>query len=532
MLYAGETTCHTLCMAFSFVIKNAMVIDGTGEPMHKADVGISGKEIKTIGAIDIKEGGEVIEGEGFYLMPGMIDLTNHADRNFSLFRAPRAENLVRQGITTIVIGACGISLAPLRKTEDIAIVRPWVDTSAINTDWRTFAEYRVVLARQHTGVHVASLVGHATIALQKENTPLLLEQALDEGARGLSISLHHAPGQTIAEDDLVSLMERVRDRGGLVSIHLRDEGSGLLSSVAEAIRLARRSGSRLHIAHLRALGRTNWPQISEVLGMIRRARNEDITITADVAPYGRTDAQLVSFLPAWAREDGEERLNERLANPTERHAIARALTELTLHPDRILFASLDKEKELVGKTLAQAAQSREVTAEEAFIDILRINNLAVRVFSKTISQSSVREMLQEKFTTLSSNGEIVTASEEQSHLLLERELPHPRSFGTLPRFFDRFVRKKIDAPGASILWEEAIRKATSLPASVIGLSDRGVIRSGARADLVLFDPNTIKDNASYPHPYQYPDGITHVFVNGKPAIKNGVFNPTASGEVL
>lgn len=524
-------------MAYSYIIKNATVIDGTGEAMRKADVGIFGKEIKTVGTIRAEEGGELIDGAGLYCMPGMIDLTNHADRNFSLFAAPQAENLIRQGITTIITGVCGISLAPLTSPEDINVVSPWVDVARINTDWLSFAEFRAVLGRQKLGINVGTLVGHATIAPHENQAIFLFEQALAEGARGFSVSLHHAPGQAISETSLLAFAERARKSGGLFSLHLRNEGAGFLSSVAEAIRIARLSGARTHIAHLEALGRTNWPQNKEALAMIRRAREEGVAISADTALYGRTNARLVSFLPAWAREEGERRLKERLADRARRQEIENALRALTLHADRILFVSLDKEKELVGKTLAQAAELRGVAPEAALLDILYANDFRARVFSKTISETNVREALKEDFVAVSSNGEIVISSEEEPHHILEKELPHPRSFGTLPRLFHRFVNDLAVKPPSEerksmLSWEKAVRQATSLPAEIAGIADRGVIKSGMKADLALFDPNTIKDNATYLHPYQYPDGISFVFVNGKPAVANGKFYPVSAGEVL
>lgn len=514
-------------MAYSYIVKNVAVIDGTGEKMRRTDVGISGKEIKFVGNIREAESGEVIDGVGLYAMPGMIDLTNHADRNFSLFDAPQAENLLRQGITTIVTGVCGISLAPLTSPEDINVVSPWIEIESINTDWLSFMEFRNALGRQKLGINVATLVGYATIARHGHTALLLFEQALAEGARGFSVSLHHAPGQIASEKSLFVFAEHVREREGFFSLHLRDEGADLLSSVAEAIRLARLSGARTHIAHLQALGRTNWPHFAEALAMIRRAREEGIAISADIAPYGRTNARLVSFLPAWTREGDEDRIKERLANTTERQEIEKALSTLTLHSNRILFASLDKEKELVGKTLAQAAELRGIAPEAALLDILYANDFRVRVFSKTISEVNAREAFKEEFIVVSSNGEIAVSSEEKPHHILEKELPHPRSFGTLPRLFDRFVKNNGALP-----WEEAVRRITSLPAEIAGIADRGVIKSNMRADLVLFDPTTIKDNATYLHPYQYPDGIKYVFVNGKPAIVNGIFQPLATGEVL
>lgn len=514
-------------MAYSYIVKNATVIDGTGEKMRQADVGISGKEIKFVGNVRETESGEVIDGVGLYAMPGMIDLTNHADRNFSLFEAPQAENLLRQGITTIVTGVCGISLAPLTSSEDINVVSPWVDVTGINTDWLSFGEFREVLERQRLGINVVTLVGYATIAPHGDQALFLFEQALAEGARGFSVSLHHAPGQDASEKFLFAFAERVRERGGLFSLHLRDEGADLLSSVAEAIRIARLSGARAHIAHLQALGRTNWPHFAEALAMIRRAREEGIAISADIAPYGRTNALLVSFLPAWAREGGGERIKERLADTRELQEIEKALRAFTLHPDRILFASLDKEKELVGKTLGAAAELRGIAPEAALLDILYANDFRVRVFSKTISEANVREALKEDFVAISSNGEITLLSEEQPHHILEKELPHPRSFGALPRFFDRFVKNN-----GALSFEEAVRRVTSLPAEIAGITDRGTIKPGMKADLVLFDPATIKDKATYLHPYQYPEGIKYVFVNGKPAIVNGIFRPLPAGEVL
>ena len=236
-------------MAYSYIIKNAAVIDGTGKPMRKADVGISGKEIKTVGTIDAREGGAPIEGEGLYLMPGMIDLTNHADRNFSLFEAPEAENLVRQGITTMVTGVCGISLAPLTASEDINVISPWVDVRGINTNWLSFGEFRETLGRQNLGINIITLAGYGTLAAGgAESALLLFDQACAQGARGFSVSLHHTPGQAISEASLLAFADHARERGGFLTFHVRDEGSDFLSSVAEVIRIARLSGARTLLA--------------------------------------------------------------------------------------------------------------------------------------------------------------------------------------------------------------------------------------------------------------------------------------------
>lgn len=520
---------------YSYIIKNVTILDGTGKERWKSDIGIDGERIKSIGDLGTTKAAEIIDASGLYVAPGMIDLLNHSDTHWTLFEEPSQESLLRQGITTIMGGACGSSLTPIVDSNTLRSIQKWVDISKITANWRSTAEFFTELSRHQLGVNFGTLLGHGTLRRdvmgdsvleasedELDRMKLLLKESLEAGAFGLSFGLAFSHGRPVSRYELVSLSTLVAAHNKLVAMHMRDEGRGLLASIAESIDIARSSGVNLEISHMKAIGTKAWQDIPKALDMIKTARQEGLAIHADVFPYLRTGSLLYMLVPEWVREGGKEIIMAKLHSPQERSQILDGLRALTLHYDKITIASTLRKSGLVGKTIFEAAQILGMSNEEAMLELLFINELAVTIFGETLSEENLTEMIKEPFILFSSDG-IGKAKKAD----LGGNLIHPRSYGTVPKVLAYFVRDK------NILsLEEAVKKMTSMPAEKLGLFDRGKIEKGYFADLMIFDPATIRDNATYADPYEYPGGIEWVFINGKPAVIKGSYRGALEGKIL
>jgi len=510
---------------YSILIKNGTVFDGKGGAGVKADVGISGDEIKKIGNLAGASADEIINAEGKYVCPGFIDTTAHSDTHFTLFSSPRQESFFRQGVTTIVGGNCGSSLAPLLSKEATESLAKWTDTSKININWRTVEEMLSELDQHRLGVNFCTLVGFDTLYksiagnLEKINDDilkqlkLLLKNSIKEGAFGLSTSLSAESINNLGDDNLIDLLKEVKDRGALVKHHLEDEGKNILPSLSNVLHLARNSEARTQISHFKALGRSAWSVWPQSLEMIRIAREDGVDIMCDFFPYTRTGSSLFDFLPAWIKKEGREKILKTLRShdSNERKDLLTYLKSLTLHYDRITIASTLHDFSSVGKTIEVLSEESGLSGEEIVLNLLEVNNLNVSIFSEVISEKNIEDLVKEEYSMVASDGVGYDVSSNTSEIM--KDLAHPRSFGAFPRFLNDFSKKGI------ISWEQAIYKMTALPAKTLGLKDRGVIAKGNYADVVIFDPNTIEDQSTYDAPYRLPLGIERVFVNGKSAFE-------------
>ncbi len=522
-------------MAYSYLIKGGTLVDGSGFPMIKGDVAISGELIKGAGMVRAVTGADrVIDARGKFVMPGIIDITNHSDTHWTLFKSPAQESILRQGITTIIGGACGLSLAPLVNAQAIRGIHKWINPSEVNVNWSTQEEFFNELGRHNLGVNFGTLVGHGTLrrgivgdatrqlnAAELESMKLLLRRSLDEGAMGLSLGLASAHGSIIAQDEIFGLAKVVAETGKVLSIHLRNEGRRLLSSVVEVINIARSTGVDIEIVHFKAIGKKAWADLRKALAIIRKVRaDEKLSIWVDFFPYLRTGSLLYNFLPEWMLEGGKDKILALLRDRNQREQVLEGIRNLTLHYDNITIAEAQKDRAVVGKTIAELAQGTSLAPEEILIQLLIINNLGVTIFGKTINGNNIAAIAKEPFSLFGSDG-VGDANEPGN-------LTHPRSFGAAPRFLDRIVKR-----GKLTSWEETVKKMTLLPAMRVGIEkDRGLIKKGFFADIVVFDPNTIEDRATYANPYQFPQGIEYVFVNGRLAVDQGAFTGAFAGKIL
>ncbi|MBI4114920.1 MAG: amidohydrolase family protein [Candidatus Niyogibacteria bacterium] len=529
---------------YSLIIRNGSILDGRKTPLFLADIGIHKDRIEKIGNLSFESAEKEIDARGRYIVPGFIDITSHSDTFWTIFDFPRQESLLWQGITTILGGNCGASLAPLVSGVEIDALQKWTDTTTININWQSMAEFMEEMAKHPVSVNFATLVGFGTLrrgVLQNANAPAspaeiekmkyLLENALRAGAFGLSTSLDRSHEQLAGINELAALARIVQKNQTLLKHHIRNEGESILPAISEVLSVAREVNSQQaredqplmsHISHFKILGRQSWKHFDEIIHMLEQSRTDGMPVTIDIFPYTHTNSDLYLLLPPWAREGGKDKILLRLNDPQQRRDVAVDLKKLTLHYERMIVASTFRDETALGKTIAGLAGDTGLSPEEVCINLLIANDLHVSIFNEVISPEHIIAMAGKNYAAFATDGAGFSADSVLSH-----KLPHPRSFGTFPKILQEFVKEK------SILsWEDAVYKMTGLPADILGLKERGVIRENAYADVVVFNPETISDKATYENPLQYALGVEWVCVNGKIALEGGRVTQEMNGRIL
>jgi len=496
---------------FDVVLRGGTVVDGTGAPGYRANVAIKGKRIAAISRGKLK-GQKNMDVSGLVVAPGFIDMHAHID---PIERLPEARSMVSQGVTTAIGGPDGSA--------------PW-----------PLAPYLDKLERTGVGLNVAMLVGHNSIrrgvmALEnREPTEKELKQmkaniaqAMDDGAWGISTGLKYLPGSFAKTDEVIELSKVAAERGGYYTSHLREEGLGLLGSVKEAIAIGRQARIPIVLTHHKVIGQPMWGSSTKTLAMVDAARNEGIDVMMDQYPYTATYTGITVLVPAWAREGGTKKFLQRLKNPELRARIKKDIVFNIVNDRgggdlrRVQFGLVKWNRELEGKTLHDWATLKGLkpTAETgAELVMEAIQNGGASCIYHVLSEEDVERIMGHPLTMAGSDGRLTEPG--SGH-------PHPRWYGAFPRILGHYVREK-----KVLKLEDAIRKMTSLTASRVGLKDRGAIKIGFHADLVVFDPDTVIDKATFTDPHQYPVGIKHVFVNGVAAIANGEFQKRRAGMIL
>lgn len=518
---------------YSVLIKGGMIF--RDKKLERADIGIKDDKIQTIGDLARYSGMVVIDAAGKYVSPGFIDLTSHSDTHWTLFNYPSQESLLLQGVSTILGGSCGSSLAPLVKGEDIEGIGKWVDVREININWKSLGEFFEELSRRPLGVNFATLVGHGTLRrsvlgdearaathAQTDQMRLLLERSLREGAFGLSTNLGAAHGRPAGENELAELFSLVRAYGGLTKHHLKDEGKNILPALVELIRLARESRAKIHFSHFKILGRSAWHLFQDALRVLEGAREDGLALTLDFFPYTRTGSQLYLLLPSWVLEGGKEKILSSLRSGPRREEIKAYLKSLTLHYERITVASTLEDRNAIGKTIQDLSSSSGLPPEEIILRLIETNQLKVSIFNEVISEEHLRELVKKEYALVASDG--VGYGEEAR---LPFDLPHPRSYGAFPRALQIFAKEAGLSP-----WPELLHKMTGLPAEILGLKGRGKLAEGFFADIAVFDPEALGSPADYANPYLVSEGMEWVLVNGKVAVEHGNFNGKLAGRIL
>jgi N-acyl-D-amino-acid deacylase len=527
---------------FDLKIEGATVIDGSGVPGFRADVAVQGDAIAAIGDLSQEPAGARLQAAGLALAPGFIDMHSHSD--WRLWSNRRAESKIRQGVTTEVVGNCGFSPAPVTRefVDDLrgfALYLP----KGMDFSWRSVAEYLQRFDQDGLALNVIQLIGHGTLriaamgfarrppsAAEMARMERLLTDGIEQGAWGLSTGLIYAPGSFAETAEIVALGRAAGRHRGFYASHIRGEGATLLDAMREAIQVGRDGELPVQVSHIKAAGRQNWGRVSEALALVDSARTEGLDVMADVYPYTASSTTLRTLLPDWALEGGVEAMLARLADPAERARIRR---DLEAPPtgggvlgrvgwDDIMVAYCERRKDAEGKRLSELGASLDRNPLDAALDLIADEGGKGYMILFQLDEADVRQALAHPAVMIGSDGSALAATGE-----LAQGKPHPRSYGTFPRVLGEYAREQ-----RVLTLAQAVHKMTGLPARRLGLRDRGTVRAGARADLVLFDPRRVVDRATYEEPHRYPAGIEHVIVNGRFVIKHGEHTGSLPGRVL
>lgn len=520
-----------------FLIRKGMIVDGLGGPSCRANLVVKGDEIACIGS-DEPKAARIIDAEDLVISPGFIDIHTHAD--FTLLLDPTAKNELYQGVTTVVVGNCGFSAAPVLPSreslvkEAVSVVLP--EAADIPWDWSSLNDYLNRLEERRPAINVGTLAGHNTIRANVmgfdqrkptkddlERMKALLTEALTDGAFGLSSGLIYTPGAYANTDELVELSRVVASRGGFYASHMRGESGRLIEAVEEAVSIARQARVPLQISHHKAAGKNNWGRVTKTLQIIEQAARAGIDATCDVYPYRAGSTALTTLIPSWVLSGGVSMAKQRVS--VLRPKIIDSMLSETGEEERplvetgaenIIVAYCGGAPDLEGKTLAEIAESRKSAPVEVVLELFEKYGTAQLVLFE-MSEEDVKAVIRSPLSMIASDGYGVPG----------RGKPHPRLYGTFPRVLSTYVREQ-----GVLSLEEAVRKMTSMPARRIGLSNRGVIRVGNKADLTIFDRNSVHDKATFSDPNQFSEGIEYVFVNGKLALEKRTVTLTRAGIVL
>jgi dihydroorotase/N-acyl-D-amino-acid deacylase len=528
---------------FDLVISNGRVVDGTGNPWFYADVGVRDGRIAAIGRLGSAPARQRLDASGHVVAPGFIDLMGATD--WTLLADSRAASHVTQGITLLVSGEGG-SVAPTNERM-LNEEQAFFDRVGVKPTWRALHEFFARLEQSPATVNFGTFVGAGGVrnnVIGRENrraTPSELAQmeqlvahAMEDGAFGLSTSLMYVPDRFADTDELVALAKVAARYGGMYVTHQRSEGDGIFESLDELFRIGREAGVPLHIFHLKTMYRQNWGKMPAVLERLQKARQSGVDLTADAYPYVAASANLDALLPPWTREGGVERMLERLRDPASREKVRRDLAVSTSAWENEYYGAggasgfiitdvVNKElKPLVGKRLSAIAIERRQDPVDVLMDLVVEDRGRSAFVSFIMDEADVRLALQPEWVSFCTDSPDAAPDGP-----LSDSLPHPRAYGAFPRVFAKYVRED-----KLFSLEAAVRKAAALPAQLLGIRDRGLLREGFFADLVIFDPETIADTATYEKPHQYAAGIDYVLVNGVVVVDHGRITDARPGRVV
>ena len=520
-------------MALDILIKNGTVVDGLGTPAYQADIAIKNGRIEKIGFLGEPSAETAIDAAGLCVAPGFIDINNASDRYWTLFSHPNLESHLHQGVTTIIGGNCGSSLAPLVASNIIFNIQKWADVSQINVNWLTVREFFEEAEKRKMLLNFGTLIGHATLRrgivrdefrklTEKEFSQMkkLLENGLKEGALGFSTGLNYSHAKIAPPEEITGLVSVLKP-GKFYSTHLRDEGRNLYESVLEAIETAEKTQASVEISHFKATGKSNWPIFDKSLEAVEKAA-ENLDINFDIYPYTSTATVLYTLLPDWVAVGGRAQLIENLKNNDLKTKILSELQGREEDFKEIIVASGKIDRTFIGKNIEAIAKNQGSGIIETIINILVVAEGKLIVFWQALNEENFVKTLKSPLSIIASDGAAYNLSDAWSGFLA-----HPRSFGCFSRILSRYVREK------NVLGlEEAIKKMTALPALKAGLSYRGIIKPHYFADITIFNPEFIKDMATFENPFQYAIGVHAVIINGRVALINGQIKNQDLGRIL
>jgi N-acyl-D-amino-acid deacylase len=525
---------------YDLLIRNAKVVDGTGNPWFKGDVAVTGASIAALGRVR-GEAARVIEANDLCVCPGFIDVHAHGD--FTPFDKTVVDYKLRQGITTEVNGNCGFSAAPVHPST-VGLVRKYVEgfiapEQGVPWNWRSLGEYLDSIAQARLAINIAPLIGHGALraaamgyeqrapsAAELDTMQALMRESMQQGAFGLSTGLVYVPGTYAQTDEIIGIAKVAAHHGGLYATHMRNEGERLFEAFDEAIQIGRHAEIPVQISHHKAAGKANHGKIRTTLNRLEDERARGLDITVDQYPYTAGSTTLASVLPAWAQVGGVPKILERLRDPATRREISTAMIADPQHGENmirgcdwneILIASVKSapNKACEGKSLQQVAQMRGEEPLDSVFNLLVDEECAVAMIMFTMAEEDVRTVMRHPATMIGTDG------------IWSHGKPHPRIYGTYPRILGSYVRQE-----HLLSLEEAVRKMTSFPAQKFGLWRKGIVREGMDADLVIFDPNTIAERSTFQDPHQYPVGLPYVILNGQVVVEQEHYTGKLAGQVV
>ena len=509
------------------VLAGGTVVDGLGGPARREDVGILGDRVVALGFLGSEAAAVRVDVTGLTVIPGIVDIHSHSD--LTLVSDGRARSKIMQGVTTEIVGNCGLGpfpLAPWSAARTRAAVSIIDLDPSVETPWTDFGGYRAAVERSRPALNVAALVGHVPLRLaaapdnagsldRVELARLLdgIDAALAAGAVGFSTGLMYPPAMSANRDELVAIAEVVAAQDRLFAIHARNYSNALLPAVEEALAVARATGCRLQFSHLAVAGRKNWGSVAVALDLIDAARADGADVAVDIYPYLAGSANLSQLLPEWSQAGGADEIVRRLANTADRARILEELPGLMVHRwDEVVVSFVDSGlADVIGLTMQEVGERSSVDPAVAALDVIRDSGNRAMMVAYGRSQDDLMAVLRHPSASIGSDGLSVDPDGPTG-----AGLPHPRSYGCYPRFLGRMVRD------GDIALERAVAMTTSAPAARVGLTDRGSVTVGSIADLAVFAADTFTDTATYESPARFPTGLAHVVVAGEFVVRDGV----------
>lgn len=498
-------------VTYDLVITNARIVDGTGNPWFRSDVAIKDGRILRIGRIAPESGKTTIDAKGQILAPGFIDVHTHVE---SIYNLPAAENFVRMGVTSLITGNCGSS------TTDVGQFLGRMEQRPLAVNLGTLVGHGSVRNK------ILGSVDRAPTADELKQMEGVVEQAMKDGAVGLSTGLIYVPGTYAKTDEIVALARVAGRFGGVYATHMRSEGDKVADAIRESIQIGEQAGLPVEISHFKISNKKLWGQTPMTLGLVREARARGVTVTVDQYAYTASSTSLSSRMPSWLHAGGFEEAKKRLADKATRERVISDMKDALKRSgfkdySFAVVASYNPDKSFNGKSIAEITKevrNKKDVASQIEQIIAMYEAGGAGMIYHGMSEDDVKRIMQEPFTMIASDSGVRQ---------IDQSVPHPRGYGNNARVLGRYVREM-----KLIALEDAIRKMTSLPAQTFGLRDRGMIREGLAADIVIFDENTIADQATFDKPHQYPLGISYVLVNGTIVLSNNQMTEARPGVAL